>query len=91
MSEPRAELYAVYLFYHPSCDHMDPSADIREDFFTLSTSMVEASSKVITDIKRKRGSKSYYEHSAGCISLSKDITPEQGLSVLKAAGLRVVE
>lgn len=91
MVKPKTELYSVHLLYHPSGDRMDPDADIREDFFTLSTSASEASNKVIAKVKTKRGFSGHYEHSAVWKGLPKDITPEQGLSVLKAAGIRVVE
>src|SRR3989344_6514032 len=36
--QPKTELYFVHLLYHPSGDHMDSSADIREEYYTLSTS-----------------------------------------------------
>lgn len=91
MPESKVELYYVHLLYHPSGDHMDSSADIREEFFTLSTSASEASNKVIVNVKSKRGYTGHYDNWAVWKGLPKDITPEQGLSVLKAAGLRVVE
>lgn len=89
--KPKQELFQICLSHHPSGDHMDPSADIVENYFTLSASAGEASSKVIEILKSKRGSPSYYEHWAVWKGLPQNTHPEQAIAVLKAAGLNVVE
>ena len=86
------ELFQVKLFYHPSGDHMDPSADHVEEFFTLSTTPSEAAYKVVNKLEAHR---LHYPPSYRKDAVWKvppvGITPEQALAVLEAAGLRVVE
>lgn len=90
--KPKQELFQVHLFYHPSGDHMDPSADNVEEFFTLSTTPSEATNKVIEKLKAQRPNYplSYRNESIWRVPPI-GITSEQALAVLKNAGLMVVE
>ena len=86
------ELYQVKLFYHPSCDHVDPDPDSVEEFFTLSTSSTEATIKVVSRLRIQRPHyPSSYQNDAVWKGMPQGITPEQALLVLQAAGLRVIK
>jgi len=85
------ELYQVRLFYHPSCDHLDPSPDCIEKFFTLSTSVVAAVEKVFTILEKEKPSfPSHYRTDSEQKVLPQGVTPKQALLVLQVVGLRVI-
>ena len=86
------ELFQVRLYYHPSGDHMDPSADHVEEFYTLSAVPSEAANKVIEKLKTHRPNyPSSYRQDGIWKVPPEGITPEQALAVLKSVGLKVVE
>ncbi len=90
--EQSMELFQVRLFYHPSGDHMDPSADHIEEFFTLSIVPSAAVNKVVEKLKIQRPHyPSSYRNDATWKVPPEGITPEQALAVLKTVGLKVVE
>lgn len=86
------ELYRVSLFFYHDNDYFYTNPDLKEEYFTLSTSAGEAISKVVERlISRHPHLPVNYDSCCVWVRIPQGDTPEQVFEDLKAKGSNVIE